>query len=117
MYKKILVFICCVVLVSKTLKSQFVSVEGVWHADTVQCAAPFYLHAVYLVNTGNLPIYENQFKIVIATRPVSQINSPPFIANKLPIVNYKDKFLKLLSDNESDELDIISYNRWLKKVE
>ena len=38
MYKKILVFICCVVLVSKTLKSQVVSVEGVWYADTVQYA-------------------------------------------------------------------------------
>ena len=32
MYKKILVFICCVVLVFKTVKSQIVSVEGVWHA-------------------------------------------------------------------------------------
>ena len=80
MYKNILVFICCVVLVSKTLKSQVVSVEGVWHADTVQYAAPFYLNAVYLVNTGNLPIYENQFEIVVATKPVSQINSPAFIA-------------------------------------
>ena len=35
MYKKILVFICCVVLVSETVKSQIVSVEGVSHADTV----------------------------------------------------------------------------------
>ncbi|MAR20622.1 MAG: hypothetical protein CMD25_00960 [Flavobacteriales bacterium] len=68
------------VLVSKTLKSQVVSVEGVWHADTVQYAAPFYLYAFYLVNTGNLPIYENQFEIVVATKAVSQINSPPFIA-------------------------------------
>ena len=40
MYKKIIVFICCVVLVSKTVNSQIVSVEGVWHADTVQYAAP-----------------------------------------------------------------------------
>jgi len=28
MYKKILVFICCVVLVSETVNSQVVSVEG-----------------------------------------------------------------------------------------
>ena len=45
------------------------------------------------------------------------INILQKLANKLPIVKCKDKFLKLLSDNESDELDIISYNRWLKKVE
>ena len=32
MCKKILVFICCIVLVSETVKSQVVSVEGVWHA-------------------------------------------------------------------------------------
>ena len=43
MNKKILVFICSLVLVSKTTKSQVVSVEGVWHADTVQYAAPFSL--------------------------------------------------------------------------
>ena len=55
MYKKILVFICCVVLVSKTLKSQVVSVEGVWHADTVQYAAPFSL-GFWFINTGNAPI-------------------------------------------------------------
>ena len=53
MYKKILIFICCVVLVSKTLKSQVVSVEGVWHADTVQYAAPFSL-GFWFVNTGNV---------------------------------------------------------------
>ena len=55
MYKKILVFICCLVLVSKTLKSQVVSIEGVWHADTVQYAAPFSL-GFWFVNTGNTNI-------------------------------------------------------------
>ena len=46
MYKKILVFICCAVLFSKTLKSQvnnIVNVVAVWHADKVQFAAPFSL--------------------------------------------------------------------------
>ena len=43
MYKKILVFICCVVLVSKTVSSQIISVEGVWHSNSVQYAAPFSL--------------------------------------------------------------------------
>ena len=42
MYKKIFVFICCVVLVSETVNSQVVSVEGVWHVDTVQYADPFH---------------------------------------------------------------------------
>ena len=35
MYKNIFVFICCVVLVSETVNSQVVSVEGVYN-DTVQ---------------------------------------------------------------------------------
>jgi len=48
MYKKTLVFTCCVVLFSKTLKSQVVSVEGVWHADTVKCAAPFSLGLFFM---------------------------------------------------------------------
>ena len=53
MYKKILVSICCVVLVSKTVNSQVVSVEGVWHADTVQYAAPFSL-GLFLVELGGI---------------------------------------------------------------
>ena len=57
MYKKILVFICCVVSVSDTVNSQVVSVEGVWHADTVQYAAPFSL-GFWFVNTGNAPIID-----------------------------------------------------------
>ena len=58
MYKKTLVFIFCVVLVSKTLKSKVVSVEGVWHAETVQYAAPFSL-GFWFVNTGNTPIIDS----------------------------------------------------------
>jgi len=51
------------------------------------------------------------------TRENEIVNILQKLANKLPIGKFKDKFLKLLSDNESDELDIISYNRWLKKVQ
>ena len=65
MYKKILIFICCVVLVSKTLKSQVVSVEVVWHADTVQYAAPLSL-GFWFFNTGNTSIIElNQNKRIL----------------------------------------------------
>ena len=70
MYKKILVFICCVVLVSKTLKSQVVSVEGVWHADTVQYAAPFSL-GFWFVNTGNTSILDSVITANIVTSPVN----------------------------------------------
>jgi len=70
MYKKILVFICCVVLVSKTLKSQVVSVEGVWHADTVQYAAPFSL-GFWFVNTGNTSIIDSAITANIAIAPVN----------------------------------------------
>ena len=68
MYKKILVFICCVVLVSKTLKSQVVSVEGVWHADTVQYAAPFSL-GFWFVNTGNTSIIDSAITANIVISP------------------------------------------------
>ena len=68
MYKKILVFICCVVLVSKTLKSQVVSVEGVWHADTVQYAAPFSL-GFWFVNTGNTSIIDSAITANIVITP------------------------------------------------
>ena len=70
MNKKILVFICCVVLVSKTLKSQVVSVEGVWHADTVQYAAPFSL-GFWFVNTGNTPILDSVITAKIVITPVN----------------------------------------------
>ena len=70
MYKKILVFICCVVLVSKTLKSQVVSVEGVWHADTVQYAAPFSL-GFWFVNTGNTSILDSVITANIVISPVN----------------------------------------------
>ena len=68
MHKKILVFICCVVLVSKTLKSQVVSVEGVWHADTVQYAAPFSL-GFWFVNTGNTSIIDSAITANIVITP------------------------------------------------
>ena len=70
MYKKILVFICCVVLVSKTIKSQVVSVEGVWHADTVQYAAPFSL-GFWFVNTGNTSLLDSVITANIAITPVN----------------------------------------------
>lgn len=70
MYKKILVFICCVVLVSETVNSQVVSVEGVWHADTVQYAAPFSLE-FWFVNTGNTSILDSVITANIAISPVN----------------------------------------------
>ncbi len=73
MYKKILVFICCLVLVSKTLKSQVVSVEGVWHADTVQYAASFSL-GFWFVNTGNTTIIDS---FVTANVAIAPVNSNP----------------------------------------
>ena len=70
MYKKILVCICFIVLVPKNLKSQVVSVEGVWHADTVQYAAPFSL-GFWFVNTGNTPIIDTAILANIAIVPVN----------------------------------------------
>ena len=70
MYKKILVFICCVVLVSETVKSQVVSVEGVFHSDTVQYDAPFFLEILF-VNTGNTPIVDTAITANIAITPVN----------------------------------------------
>lgn len=69
-YNKILVFICCVVLVSKTVNSQVVSVEGVWHADTVQYAAPFSL-GFWFVNTGNTTIIDTAIFANISITPVN----------------------------------------------
>ena len=73
MYKKILVFICCVVLVSETVNSQVVSVEGVWHADTVQYAAPFSL-GFWFINTGNAPIIDS---VIIANIALTPVNAAP----------------------------------------
>ena len=73
MYKKILVVICCVVLVSETVKSQVVSVEGVWHADTVQYAAPFSL-GFWFINTGNAPIIDS---VITANIVIAPVNAAP----------------------------------------
>ena len=73
MYKKILVFICCVVLVSETVNSQVVSVEGVWHADTVQYAAPFSL-GFWFINTGNTSILDS---VITANIVISPVNAAP----------------------------------------
>ena len=73
MYKKILVFICCVVLVSKTVSSQIVSVEGVWHADSVQYAAPFSL-GFWFINTGNTTILDS---VITANIVISPVNATP----------------------------------------
>jgi len=70
MYKKILVFICCAVLVSKTVISQIVSVEGVSHADTVQHAAPFSLN-FWFVNTGNTSLFADSITANIVISPVN----------------------------------------------
>ena len=73
MYRKVFVFMCCVVLVSKTLKSQVVSVEGVWHADTVQYAAPFSL-GFWFVNIGNTSIIDS---VITANIVIAPVNTSP----------------------------------------
>ena len=76
MYRKILVFICCVVLVSKTVSSQIIyecSVEGVWHADSVQYAAPFSL-GFWFINTGNTSILDS---VITANIVISPVNASP----------------------------------------
>ena len=73
MYKKILFFICCVILFSKTVNSQVVSVEGVWHADTVQYAAPFFLEILF-VNTGNTSIFDS---VITANIMITPVNAAP----------------------------------------
>ena len=70
MYKKIVVFICCIVLVSKTVSSQIISVEGVSHADTVQYSAPFSLN-FWFVNTGNTSLFMDSITANISISPVS----------------------------------------------
>ena len=120
MYKKILVFICCVVLVSKTLKSQVVSVEGVWHADTVQYAAPFSL-GFWFVNTGNAPIIDS---VIIANIAITPVNAAPqnwltitFIESIPQGVLHQEivSLFSIMSDSDSEDIDIISYNSWLKE--
>ena len=73
MFRKVVVFICCVVLVSKTVTSQNVSVEGVWHPDTVQYAAPFSL-GFWFVNTGNTPILDS---LITANIVITPVNAAP----------------------------------------
>ena len=73
MCKNILVFICCVVLVSETVNSQVVSVKGVWHADTVQYAAPLTL-GFWFVNTGNTSIIDS---VITANIAISPVNASP----------------------------------------
>ncbi len=73
MYKKILVCICFIVLVPKNLKSQVVSVEGVWHADTVQYTAPFSL-GFWFVNTGNTSIFDS---VITANIVIAPVNAAP----------------------------------------
>tara|TARA_B110000008_G_scaffold73249_1_gene74394 strand:+ start:372 stop:950 length:579 start_codon:yes stop_codon:yes gene_type:complete len=71
--KKILAFICCIVLVSKTIKSQVVSVEGVLHSDSVQYAAPFSLNFCF-VNTGSTSIFDS---IITANLVIYPVNASP----------------------------------------
>ena len=73
MFRKVVVFICCVVLVSKTVTSQNVSVEGVWHPDTVQYAAPFSL-GFWFVNSGNTPILDS---LITANIVITPVNAAP----------------------------------------
>ena len=54
-------------------KSQTVSIEGVWHSDTVQYADPFSL-GFWIVNTGNTAIVDS---FVTANISIAPINSVP----------------------------------------
>ena len=73
MYKKILFFMCCTLLVCNTLKSQVVSVDGVLHADTVQYIAPFSL-GFWFVNTGNISILDS---VITANIVITPVNAAP----------------------------------------
>ena len=70
MYRNLFILICCLVLVNKSSNCQIVSVEGVWHADTVQYAAPFSL-GFWLVNTGNTSIIDSAITANIAITPIN----------------------------------------------
>ena len=69
------IFTCFIVLVSKNLSSQIISVEGVWHADTVQYADPFNLE-FWLVNTGNSSLISDSISANIVVAPIgsNQLN-------------------------------------------
>lgn len=73
MFKKSVVFIFCIVLVSKTVSSQIVSVIGVSHADTVQYAAPLSL-GFWFVNTGNTSILDS---VITANIVIAPVNAAP----------------------------------------
>ena len=69
------IFTCFIVLVSKNLSSQIISVEGVWHADTVQYADPFNLF-FWFVNTGNSSLISDSISANIVVAPIgsNQLN-------------------------------------------
>ena len=69
------IFTCFIVLLSKNLSSQIISVEGVWHADTVQYADPFNLE-FWLVNTGNSSLISDSISANIVVAPIgsNQLN-------------------------------------------
>ena len=73
MNKRVLIFICFVIFFFQDTKSQTVSIEGVWHSDTVQYADPFSL-GFWIVNTGNTAIVDS---FVTANISIAPINSVP----------------------------------------
>ena len=81
------IFTCFIVLVSKNLSSQIISVEGVWHADTVQYADPFNLE-FWLVNTGNSSLISDSISAKIIVVPIgsNSLNSMPIsITRNIPL--------------------------------
>ena len=81
------IFTCLIVLVSKNLSSQIISVEGVWHADTVQYADPFNLE-FWLVNTGNSSLISDSISAKIIVVPIgsNSLNSMPIsITRNIPL--------------------------------
>ena len=85
-FKKI-IFTCFIVLVSKNLSSQIISVEGVWHADTVQYADSFNL-SFWLVNTGNSSLVSDSISANIVVVPIGSntLNSLPIsITSNIPL--------------------------------
>ena len=81
------IFTCLIVLVSKNLSSQIISVEGVWHADTVQYADPFNLE-FWLVNTGNSSLISDSIsaKIIVVPIASNSLNSMPIsITRNIPL--------------------------------
>ena len=81
------IFTCLIVLVSKNLSSQIISVEGVWHADTVQYADSFNLE-FWLVNTGNSSLISDSISAKIVVVPIgsnSLISMPISITRNIPL--------------------------------